>query len=131
MEYNCTWIFRFLDAYKTEGLQIWAVTTGNELIVPIFLPENVYTFPNKLGFPQHHRFWYKHYLGPTLRNSQHKNVKLITLDDQRIFANWWMDRVSISLHIRIHMFIVLINKQLFVTIYFLHIFMDLHIEISF
>lgn len=87
------YLIKFLDAYKIEGLQFWGITTANEPLVPFYLNENIYTFPNKLGFPQHHRIWYKNYLGPTLRNSQHQNVKLITLDDQRIFANWWMDRI--------------------------------------
>lgn len=87
------YLIKFLNTYKTEGLQFWAITTGNELVVPIYLREQVYSFPNKLGLPHLHRIWYKHYLGPALRNSQHRNVKLITLDDQRIFANWWMDRI--------------------------------------
>ena len=84
---------RFLDEYKKNGLTFWAITTANEPTSPVFQP--TYIINSMLASPQIHRMWYKHHLYPTLKQSQHSSVKLITFDDLRMFVNWWIDRVSL------------------------------------
>lgn len=82
---------RFFDEYKKNGLTFWAMTTGNEPVYAFFMN---YPFNNMVALPQLHRIWYKNYLHPSLKKSRHSNIKIITFDDQRMFANWWVDRVS-------------------------------------
>nr|CAD7431410.1 unnamed protein product [Timema monikensis] len=92
-EYYQTWAdyhIRFLDAYKKEGLKFWAVSTGNEPANGI-IPVNRF---NSLGWtPYTQRTWIAENLGPALRDSQHKKIKLLALDDQRFMLPWWVNIV--------------------------------------
>lgn len=74
-------------------MTFWGMTTGNEVVAPFYVPEKDYNFNNMMSLPQLHRIWYKNNLGPSLQKSKHKNIKVITLDDQRMFMQWWTDRV--------------------------------------
>lgn len=32
-------------------------------------------------------------LGPTIRNSSHSNIKIMILDDQRLYLPWYVEQV--------------------------------------
>ena len=83
-------LFRFLDAYKEEGVTFWAVTATNE-------PTNgdQINFPfNCMGWnATTQAVWIADHYGPTLEASAHADVKLMILDDQRILAPRWANEV--------------------------------------
>ncbi|KAG8229339.1 hypothetical protein J437_LFUL007147 [Ladona fulva] len=81
---------KFLDAYKDLGLELWALTTGNEPINGI-IPINRF---NSMGWtPKEMREWIAENIGPTIATSKHKQTKLIMLDDQRFLLPWWVNLV--------------------------------------
>lgn len=75
------YIVKFMDEYKKSGLDIWAISPGNEPLngwVP-FGPLNA------MGWtPGNVAEWVGDYLGPTLDASQHNGTLILALDDQRI-----------------------------------------------
>ncbi|XP_067003780.2 lysosomal acid glucosylceramidase [Anabrus simplex] len=90
-EYYQEWadyLVKFLDNYKKEGLEFWGISTGNEPsngIVPI----NRF---NSLGWtPYSQRKWVAENFGPAIRSSQHGDIKILALDDQRFMLPWWID----------------------------------------
>lgn len=88
---QCHFFSRFLDAYKEEGIDVWGITTGNEPINGI-IPINRF---NAMGWSAtSQRKWIAKHFGPTLRNSEHNETKLIALDDQRFFLPRWIETVS-------------------------------------
>lgn len=89
---------RFLDAYEAQGFHFWGLTTGNEPMNGVVGP--LIRF-NSMGWtPFQVRTWIGDNLGPTLRaergneSSKHADVRILTLDDQRINLPWWLDVVS-------------------------------------
>lgn len=42
------------------------------------------------------RTWFKNYLKPYLVSSNFSDVKILALEDQRMFAPYWMERVSVN-----------------------------------
>ncbi|OAD60323.1 Glucosylceramidase [Eufriesea mexicana] len=74
------YIIKFLDEYKKNGLDIWAVSTGNE-------PLTAYIF--KLPYlsmgwtPETMANWAGKYLGPTLKSSTHDKTLILVHDDNR------------------------------------------------
>ncbi|XP_049816883.1 lysosomal acid glucosylceramidase-like [Schistocerca nitens] len=81
---------KFLDAYKENGLEFWAVSTGNEPATGIINIPGI----NSLGWtPQRQRKWIVENLFPSLHASQHSNVKLLLLDDQRLFVPFVLDEL--------------------------------------
>lgn len=87
---------KFLDAYEEEGFHFWGLTTGNEPMNGVVGP---FIRFNSMGWtPFQMRTWVGDYLGPTLRGpdrraSKHADVRILTLDDQRIDLPWWTDIV--------------------------------------
>ncbi|XP_071867112.1 lysosomal acid glucosylceramidase-like isoform X1 [Bombus fervidus] len=82
------YIVKFLEAYKSFGIDVWAVSTGNEPInayVP-FDPLNTMAWT-----PETLADWVANYAGPTLSN--HNDTKILVLDDQRIELPWFVNRV--------------------------------------
>lgn len=83
---------RFLDAYKSNGVPIWGLTTQNEPtdgLIPWF------TF-NCMGFtPQMMRDFIKLDLGPALAAANYgpDQLKLIIMDDQLLFVQAWADAI--------------------------------------
>lgn len=76
------YLLKFLDAYQQNGIDIWAMTTGNEPVVayiPLALMNSMAWTPNTLSH------WIANSLGPKLENSKYNGTKIIVLDDQRIF----------------------------------------------
>ncbi|CAH1363805.1 unnamed protein product [Tenebrio molitor] len=81
---------KFLDSYQEQGIEFWGLTTGNEPSLGI-VP---FTKINSVGWsPTMMATWIRHNLGPTIRNSSHSAIKIITLDDQRFFLPWFVNIV--------------------------------------
>lgn len=83
--------FRFLESYKAEGLSFWGITTQNEPfdgLVPMF-PFNC------MGWTaQQQRDFIKLNLGPTIRNSQFADLKIMILDENTAALPRWPKQVS-------------------------------------
>ncbi|KAK7789534.1 hypothetical protein R5R35_003347 [Gryllus longicercus] len=81
---------KFLNAYKEQALDFWAISTGNEPsngIIPIM------RF-NSLGWsPASQSKWVAENLGPAIRNSPFNQTKILGLDDQRFMLPWWMTKM--------------------------------------
>mmetsp|Transcript_50529 Transcript_50529/g.156377 ORF Transcript_50529/g.156377 Transcript_50529/m.156377 type:complete len:431 (-) Transcript_50529:92-1384(-) len=68
------YLSKFVDAYKTLGLDIWGLTLQNE-------PSNtVSKWPMMFMLPEHQLSFLVNHLGPTMRKN-HPDVKLIIHDD--------------------------------------------------
>ncbi|CAH0549286.1 unnamed protein product [Brassicogethes aeneus] len=84
-EYFQTWAeyyVRFFEEYAKNGVRFWGVTTQNEPYDG-FLPTSISQI-NALGFDNHlmNQFISKH-LGPTLKKSSFKDLKIMIHDDSR------------------------------------------------
>lgn len=92
-EYYQTWAdyhVKYLKLMKEQGINIWAITTGNEPL------NGVTAFPfikfMSLGWlPRLQAKWVAENLGPTLRNSSTPDVKILAGDDQRYTFSWWFN----------------------------------------
>lgn len=84
---------RFLEEYKKEGIPVWALSAGNEvMILMITRMQALLNFTLETAPIQ--RSFIKHNLKPLLQSNNFSDVKILTLDDERLFAPYWMDRVS-------------------------------------
>ncbi|CAH0546229.1 unnamed protein product [Brassicogethes aeneus] len=96
-EYYQTWAdyyIKFFQEYKKSGVNFWGLTTQNEP-VDGFVPSLVFPL-NSLGFTTAQmKKWVSENLGPTIRKSEFKDLKIIAHDDQRtflqIFSSVWED----------------------------------------
>ena len=93
-EYYQVWadyLTRFLKEYQKHNLTMWGLSTQNEPF-----DGRVPHFPfNCMGWTaEQQRSWIKNNLGPTMKTSGFKNVKVIILDDQRSFVNSWCRTVG-------------------------------------
>ncbi|VVC90447.1 unnamed protein product [Leptidea sinapis] len=80
--------FQFLQTYKSEGVPIWGITTTNEPINGVL---NLAPF-NTLGWtPGEMGEWIVNNLGPTIRNSEFKDLNILTCDDQRVTIPLWFN----------------------------------------
>ncbi|OAD60320.1 Glucosylceramidase, partial [Eufriesea mexicana] len=87
------YIVKFLEEYKKNDLDVWAVSTGNEPM-DAFAPGNRL---NCLGWiPETQREWIANNLGPTLENSNHNKTLILYLDDQRLFIPWEVNKVFMN-----------------------------------
>lgn len=93
MQYN----FRFLEEYQKEGLAVWSLSGGNEVVLLYLLPIQLGTLNSTLNLAHNQIHWLKNYLKPLLVASNFSQVKFLTMEDQRFFARYWMDRVIITL----------------------------------
>lgn len=95
-EYYETWAdyhIRFLKLMKQANAPIWAISTGNEPMDGVFLVPFV-KFMSLGWLPGAQAEWVNDFLGPKLKNSSFKDVKLLTGDDQRYVLPWWLEGVS-------------------------------------
>ncbi|XP_044264190.1 putative glucosylceramidase 4 [Tribolium madens] len=84
------YFIKFLENYKSQGIQFWGLTTGNEPSLGI----TPFSKINSVGWtPVMMSHWIRNNLGPTIRNSSFADIKLITLDDQRFFLPWFTNIV--------------------------------------
>ncbi|MFW5842046.1 MAG: glycoside hydrolase family 30 protein [Bacillota bacterium] len=78
-KYYQTWAeyyVKFLDAYKSSGVNVDMLSVQNEPAAKQVWDSCVYTAEEERDFV-------KHYLGPTLKKSIHKDVKLLIWDHNR------------------------------------------------
>ncbi|XP_050498000.1 putative glucosylceramidase 4 isoform X2 [Diabrotica virgifera virgifera] len=80
---------KFLESYKENKLEFWGITTGNEPsagFTPLPIPSIAFSAG---GLSK----WVANHLGPTIRDSNYSNIKIVTLDDNRIFLPWFIDEM--------------------------------------
>lgn len=87
--------FRFLEEYEKEGLAVWSLSGGNEVAMLYLLKLPRITLNCTLSLATNQAKWLKNYLKPALVASNFSQVKFLTMEDQRIFAPYWMNRVGI------------------------------------
>ena len=81
---------KFLDEYKKNGLDIWAITTGNEP----FNANVPYGRINTMGWtPDTVATWVADNLGPTLAASGYNETLIMALDDQRFNLPWFIEQM--------------------------------------
>lgn len=89
-EYRSTYadyLVRYLDAYQAEGVDIWGMTPVNE-------PHGNSGQWESMHFtPETQRDFIKDHLGPTLRSSAHRDVKVLIYDQNRDEMEHWTDVV--------------------------------------
>jgi glucosylceramidase len=92
--YYQTWAnyyLKFFQAYKRNNINFWAVTAQNE-------PTDGYLYKmsfNAMGFtPETQAQFIIDNLGPTLENNGFQDIKIMILDDQRLFLPEWPERVN-------------------------------------
>lgn len=95
-KYYQTWAnyyVRFLQEYQKNGIGFWGLTAQNE-------PSDGYLYKfsfNAMGFtPETQSQFIVDNLGPALEQSGFGDVKIMILDDQRVFLPAWPDRVGLS-----------------------------------
>lgn len=89
-EYSGTfadYIVRYLDAYKTQGIDIWGLTPVNEPL------GNNGQWESMHFTPQSQRDFIKSYLGPKLHNGGYSDIQLFMLDHSRDHLEQWADTI--------------------------------------
>ncbi|KAG5897982.1 hypothetical protein JTB14_007927 [Gonioctena quinquepunctata] len=77
------YIIAFLDEYKKCGIDIWGLTTGNEPLNGFRTTSEMRI--NSMGWiPELQSKWIREDFGPGLKKSVHKDVKIISHDDDRL-----------------------------------------------
>ncbi|CAG9763952.1 unnamed protein product [Ceutorhynchus assimilis] len=71
---------KFFEEYEKQGVAFWGVTSQNEPIDGLIGT----TVPNNGFDSEEMKNWIKEALGPAIRNSTFKNLKIILHDDQRL-----------------------------------------------
>ncbi|KAK9892232.1 hypothetical protein WA026_019033 [Henosepilachna vigintioctopunctata] len=99
-EYYQTWVnyfLKFLRAYKQEGIDFWGLSTGNEpsLALVSFKKINTLAWNSELA-----SLWIRENLGPTIRNSEFADLKLLAIDDQRLFFPGYASKVMENISTR-------------------------------
>ncbi|XP_017305079.1 glucosylceramidase-like [Diaphorina citri] len=90
------YLIKFLDHYKDNGIDVWALTTGNEPTNALYgdWPEQ-FQFNNMGWSPFGMSKWIGNSLGPSLKSSRHSATKIFTLDDQKVYMPWYITLVSL------------------------------------
>lgn len=79
------YLVRYLDTYRAEGVDIWALTPVNE-------PEGNNGHWESMHFsPESQNEFVKSHLGPALQNGGHDDVKLLIYDQNRDQMEHWTD----------------------------------------
>ncbi|XP_037040601.1 lysosomal acid glucosylceramidase-like isoform X2 [Bradysia coprophila] len=97
-EYYRTWAqyhLKFLELMADRGIHFWAFSTGNEplngLVGWFFIH-----FMSLGWTASEQAIWVGEHLGPLLRNSSFKDVKLLGGDDQRFVMPYWFEQMNAS-----------------------------------
>jgi glucosylceramidase len=81
------YILKYLDAYRSEGIDIWGITPVNE-------PHGNNGQWESMHFtPETQNDFIKKYLGPKLRDGKNNNVKLLIYDQNRDGLKHWTDLI--------------------------------------
>nr|XP_015837066.1 PREDICTED: glucosylceramidase-like [Tribolium castaneum] len=86
-----SYFLKFLEEYKKEGLEFWAVTTQNE--PSLALGKGAKGLGSTGWDSIQLANWVTNNLGPTIKNSSFSDVKIIILDDQKPFLPWYVNSV--------------------------------------
>jgi len=79
------YLIKYLEAYKSEGVDIWGLTPVNE-------PHGNNGQWESMHFtPETQNHFIKNYLGPKLKNSEFGNIKLLIYDQNRDGMEHWTD----------------------------------------
>lgn len=79
------YLLRYLDAYASEGIDIWGITPVNE-------PHGNNGQWESMHFtPESQNAFIKQYLGPKLKSANHQDVKLLIFDQNRDGLEHWTD----------------------------------------
>lgn len=81
-----------MDSYAEHGIEFWLLSEGNEVAMGYYLGQQQGL--GTAGWPVNDRHFVKEYLGPHLRASNHSHVRYAVLDDQRVFARYYLDKVG-------------------------------------
>lgn len=80
-------MIKWLEAYRRNGLDFWAVTGLNEPVTGV----KPFIFHNSLGISRDdYVTFFKLYLGPMMARRGFQNVKLLMLDDNKGYAPNWV-----------------------------------------
>lgn len=97
-KYYQTWAdyhLRFLEIMEAKNMPIWAISTGNEPLNGVF--GWVFIHFMSLGWtPSSQAEWLADNLGPTIRNSKFKDVKIFGNEDQRYTFPFWFKQMNQS-----------------------------------
>ncbi len=89
-EYYDTWALffsKYIDAYKSEGIDIWGLTVENEPLGNDNNWESMHYSPSEMtAFVQNH-------LGPKLETTGKNHVKILGYDQNREHLNEWVDEM--------------------------------------
>ncbi|KAH9514497.1 hypothetical protein Btru_025447 [Bulinus truncatus] len=84
------YFIKFLQEYEKNNISFWGITAQNE---PSDGLETKFPFQS-MGFtPEMQRDFIKFDLGPALQNSSYKNIKLMMLDDIKLFVITWVKTI--------------------------------------
>ncbi|XP_058797228.1 lysosomal acid glucosylceramidase-like [Phymastichus coffea] len=81
------YIVKFLEEYKKNGLDIWAVSTGNEPFTSLLPISKINSMFWSSGTASK---WVINNLGPTLEKSNSNATVILMLDDQRMSLPWYV-----------------------------------------
>ncbi|XP_053617694.1 putative glucosylceramidase 3 [Plodia interpunctella] len=80
---------KYIEAYAAENITIWGITTGNEPLTSVMGGRF-----NSLGWTTELMGkWISQNLGPTIRKSKYRNVKILAVDDQRPTILIWFNKM--------------------------------------
>ncbi|OIQ00042.1 MAG: glycosyl hydrolase [Zetaproteobacteria bacterium CG2_30_46_52] len=81
------YIKKYLEAYRQQGVNIWAVTPVNEPY------GNNGRWESMHFTPESQRDWIKNHLGPMLKQGQNSDVKIFIFDHNRDALTLWADTI--------------------------------------
>lgn len=90
-EFYQTWAdyhLKWVELMESNGLPIWAISTGNEPTNGVFFMFFV-KFMSLGWTPQTQAIWLDEHLGPTFRKSKYKDIVIFGNDDQRYTSPYW------------------------------------------
>ena len=74
------YLVKFLEGYRKNGIEIWAITTGNEPTIYF----EIHTRVISMGWtPTDMAHWIGSFMGPTLAKSGHNDTLILALDDDK------------------------------------------------
>nr|CAD7573666.1 unnamed protein product [Timema californicum] len=83
-------LLRYFDAFARQNISFWGVNPQNE-------PSQGYNYASSIPVmgwsPEAYTEWVANYLGPTLEKGGYGNLKLMILDDNRMWLPNWVNTV--------------------------------------
>lgn len=97
-EYYQTWAdyhFQYLRLMAAENVTYWGISTGNEPLNGVI--GWIFVHFMSLGWtPENQGKFVGQHLGPLLKDSAFRDVKLFAADDQRYIYPWWFQRMQLG-----------------------------------